>query len=84
MAKYLIEVYAPRGSTRDGERLTTAAATTAFRLRHLQTIVLPTEELGFLLVEAQSLDAVAEIVDAAGVKPERIVEAVTEWCRRDV
>lgn len=75
MAKYLIELYVPRGSARTTERLTTAVAAAGAPLRHLQTIVVPTDEIGFCLVEAPSLAAVAELAEAAGLEPERIVEA---------
>jgi hypothetical protein len=44
----------------------------------MQTILLPTDEVAFLLVEAQSLEAVAELAATAGLEPERIVEAVTD------
>ena len=76
MAKYLIELYVPCGSARATERLTAAVAAVGAPLRHLQTILVPTDEIGFCLVEAPSLTAVAELAEAAGLQPERIVEAV--------
>jgi len=72
----LIEVYAPRGSTSAGEQLATANAAAASPLRHLQTIVVPADEIGFYVVESPSLGAVAELARAAGLEPERIVEVV--------
>lgn len=76
MATYLIELYLPRGSTLPSQRLKTATAAAPFR--HLRTIVVPVDEIGYCLVEATSAAAVAELAQAAGLEPERIVEAITE------
>jgi hypothetical protein len=50
VAKYLIELYVPRGSAPATERLTTAVAAAGAPLRHLQTILVPADEIGFCLV----------------------------------
>jgi hypothetical protein len=78
VTKYLIELYVPRGSAPATERLTTAVAAAGAPLRHLQTILVPADEIGFCLVEAPSVAAVAELAESAGLEPERIVEAVAE------
>lgn len=74
MTTYLIELYVPRGAGVATERLTAAAA----RIRHLRTILVPTDEIGYCLVEAPSATALAERAEAVGLEPERIVEAVTD------
>jgi len=81
MATYLIELYVPRGAGIATERLTAAAA----GIRPLRTIVVPADEVGYCLVEAPSAAALAELAEAAGIEPERIVEALDAgtWCGKD-
>jgi Protein of unknown function (DUF4242) len=71
---YLIELYVPRGARIATERLTVAAA----RIRHLQTILVPADEIGYCLVEAPSAAALAERAETVGLKPERIVEVLAD------
>jgi hypothetical protein len=74
MATYLIELYVPRGAGVPTELL----AAVAPRIRHLRTILVPTEEIGYCLVEAPSAVTVAELAETIGLEPERIVEAITD------
>jgi hypothetical protein len=76
VAIYLVEFYSPRGSAPATERLTGAAATAGRSLQHLWTILVPVDEIAFCLVEAPSAAIVAGLADAAGLEPERIVEAL--------
>ena len=62
MAAYLVELYAPRGSAPATDGLRTATAT---GVRHLQTIVVPVDEIAYCLIEAPSTATVAELVEAA-------------------
>jgi hypothetical protein len=74
VATYLIELYAPRGAGIETERLTAAAS----RIRHLRTILVPLDEIGYCLVEAPSAAALAERAERVGLEPERIVEVLTD------
>lgn len=69
MATYLVELYVPRGSApaTDGLRAGGGA------IRHLQTIVVPVDEIAYCLIEAPSTAAVAELLAAAGLEAERII-----------
>ena len=71
MPTYLIELYVPRGSAVDVEP---AAAP----LRHLLTILVPSDEIGYCLLAAPSATSAAQWATAAGLEPERIVEATAE------
>ena len=66
MATYLIEIYVPRYSSPLG-------GGSSPRVR---TIVVPSDEIGYCLVEAPSAVAAAELAVTLGLEPERIVEAV--------
>ena len=63
---YLIEIYVPRHSSplREGSA------------PQVRTIVVPSDEIGYCLVEAPSAVAAAELAATLGLEPERIVEAV--------
>ncbi len=78
MAQYLLELYASQGSAHDAERLAAAVAASDDDLRYLRTILVPGDETCFCLIEAPSASALANLAEAAGVEPERIVEAVTD------
>ena len=66
MTTYLIELYVSRGSS-------AAAPGSDFQLR---TVLIPSDELAYCLVEAPSEVAAADLAKALGLEPERIVEAV--------
>jgi hypothetical protein len=70
VATYLVELYAPRGSAPATDGLRTATAT---GVRHLQTIVVPVDEIAYCVIEAPSTAAVAELLEAAGLEAERII-----------
>jgi len=46
------------------------------RIRFVRSTFLPTDEVGFLVFEAESADVVRELAGRAGITYERIVEAV--------
>ena len=62
MATYLIELYVPHGSP--------------LLATNLRTILVPSDELGFCLVDAPSAAAAGELAATLGLEPERIVEAL--------
>ena len=83
MLSYVVETYVPSGS--DGELAATterareAARTLAAegrRIRFLRSTFLPTDELCFLVFEAESPSVVGEATERAAIEFERIIEAV--------
>jgi hypothetical protein len=62
---YLIELYVPRGSS---------VPATGSAL-HLRTILVPSDEIAYCLLEAPSVVAAADLAAKLGLEPERIVEA---------
>jgi hypothetical protein len=76
MTCYLVELYAPRGATCAPCEIKAAIVSAGLSLRYLRTILVPSDETCFCLIEAPSAKAIAELTDAAGVEAERIVEAV--------
>jgi hypothetical protein len=82
MASYLLEGYSPvdpEARARALSRIRVAAhamAKQGLAVRHVRTILVPGDETSFHLVEAPSLTAVEELVQAAGLSSVRIVEAL--------
>ncbi|HXF97191.1 MAG TPA: hypothetical protein VNJ46_01105 [Gaiellaceae bacterium] len=83
MATYLLETYVPRGRAaglaRAAEAARRAALLACSEGRHVQLVrstFLPTDEVALLVFEAVSADVVGEIARRAGLRYERIVEAV--------
>jgi hypothetical protein len=75
---YLVETYTSR-SRRDtaaaaAERVSAAAAAAA-RVTYLRTLFLREDELCLHLFQSDGLGAVSEVVERAGIAPDRIVEA---------
>ena len=83
MPSYVVETYVPRG--RDAELAATAGrardaalrlAAEGRRIRFLRSTFLPTDELCFLVFEAESPSVVGEATERAAIEFERIIEAV--------
>jgi hypothetical protein len=70
---YLIELYVPRGSS----------VATGGSALHLRTILVPSDEIAYCLVEAPSAVAAADLAATLGLEPERIVEAVAHEPKGD-
>lgn len=83
MASFLVESHVAKGG-RDGfatavESLRAALAEMArldSELRHVRSYLVPSDEIGFHVVEADSAEAVMRLAKLAGIEVERIVSAV--------
>ena len=87
---YIVEAYVPRGRGAEhgatAERARQAALTLAAegqRIRFLRSTFLPTDELCFLVFQADSPRVVSEAALRAAIEFERIVEAVDDDGGRD-
>jgi len=85
MAEFLVEQYVSRsgapGEGAGAERARRAAAevnSEGTAVRYLRSILVPEDETCFYLYEAGSADAVREAARRAGLRFERISEAVAE------
>ena len=73
MAEYLVEIYRigadsdPAALARLGDRNT---------IRYLRSILIPADETCLHLIEADSVEQVAEALQQVGLEADRIVEAV--------
>jgi Nickel responsive protein SCO4226-like len=84
MTEYLVELYLPKAGADDGlhdavVRARVAADETARDgavVQFLRSIFIPDDETCFLLFEATSPDAVADVTRRAGMDLARITEAV--------
>lgn len=87
MAKYLVELYMPKTGSdrvRDGAARARSAAKEMARegkqIRYLRSIFVPEDETCFHLYDAGSAETVREASGRAGIRCERVVEAVNfEW-----
>ena len=70
MGEYIVELYVPRGVDAELRRA-------AVQLPATRWILMPEDEIGFLLFEAASIDDAREAARLAGLPFERISEAVT-------
>lgn len=80
MSLYLVETYASRTSTTGDHRsraagAADAVAATGAAVRHVTSILVPSDETCFHLFEADSADTVRRVVSQAGIPAPRIVEA---------
>ena len=81
MANFVVETFVPSGSHQrfetdvDGLRRAASIGGPSGRVLHLRSYLVPGDEMGFHLLEADSASAVAEVASRAGIDPERIVEA---------
>jgi hypothetical protein len=85
MPEFMAETYTPRGGpggaavprAADLARAAAQASAPGAAVRFLGAILLPGEETGFWLYQAQAAEAVRAAMTAAGLRPERITPAVT-------
>lgn len=83
MASFLVETHIPQG---DRDRFTVAVdgvreALEAMnvlehRVEHVRSYLVPSDEMGVHMFEADSAEAVRRLVNLAGIEVERIVAAV--------
>lgn len=82
MTSFVLETYVPGGShdrfTGDVDGLQRAADPTSQvdGVRYLASYLVPSDEMGFHLLEARSARDVERVASQAGIEAERIVEAV--------
>ena len=79
MTAFLLEMYVPAGDGAAGERLRAAVRDLAGEGRSvhaLRSIVVPEDETWLLLVEADGVDAVCEATRRAGLRVDRMTEAI--------
>ena len=92
VTSFVLETYVPDGSAErfdvdvDGLRRA-AGIDAAGDVRHVASYLVPTDEMGYHLVEARSTSDVERVARRAGIEAERIVEAVDvasdRWIRSD-
>ena len=83
MASFLVETHVAQGG-RDlfataVDELRAALAEMAVldsQVRHVRSYLVPSDELGFHVVEADSAEAVVRLAKLAGIEVERIVSAI--------
>ena len=73
MPEYLVELYSVGG---DPDSAALARLGDQDTVRYLRSILIPGDETCLHLVEADSVEQVAEAFEQAGLKADRIVEAV--------
>jgi hypothetical protein len=82
MASFLVETYVRPGDHEafslavDGLRDAVATATPAARCRYVRSYLVPRDELGVHVVEAEDSEAVSQAAKVAGIEVERIVAAI--------
>ena len=83
MASFLVETHVGQGGREQFatavDRLRDALAEMAVldsRVRHLRSYMVPSDEMGFHVVEADSAEAVIRLAKIAGIDVERIVSAI--------
>jgi hypothetical protein len=83
MASFLVETHVAQGgrdqfatSIDDLRDALTELAALDRQVRHVRSYLVPGDELGFHVVEADSPDAVVRLARIAGIEVERIVSAI--------
>lgn len=86
MSEFLVEVYISRAtgpSVPQGSEEVAAAAERltgeGTQVRLVRSILVPEDETCFYLFQAQTSEAVREVAERAGLRFERVVEAVADW-----
>ena len=81
MPEFAIEMYVPGGRPRSvahwADVLRRHAGAVGAPLRLVRWVVVPADETGLLICEADSAASVREVADRAGLDFERVIEAVT-------
>jgi hypothetical protein len=83
MASFLVETHVGQGGREQFantvDQLRDALAEMAVldsQVRHLRSYLVPSDEMGFHVVEADSAEAVVRLTKLAGIEVERIVSAI--------
>ncbi len=90
MANFVVETYVPQGDRRrfsadvDGIRLAAEVIVVVDgRVHHVRSYLVPGDEMGFHVVEADNAEDVVRVAQLAGIEVERIVEAIGVGPDRD-
>lgn len=81
MASFVVETYVPGGNLDrfvvdvDGIRAASASSAGG-AVHHIRSYLVPSDEMGFHVVEADTADDVARLTDLASLEVERIVQAI--------
>jgi hypothetical protein len=81
MASFVVETYVPGGDLDrfvvdvDGIRAASASGVGG-AVHHVRSYLVPSDEMGFHVVEADTADDVARLTDLARLEVERIVQAI--------
>jgi hypothetical protein len=88
--EFLVEAYVPRFAVatgkRNAEEVSLAAEQITREGRYVclrRWILVPEDETGFYLFHAHSGEAVREAASRGGLRFERVVEAVSDWKRKE-
>ena len=82
MASFVVETYVALGDQSGfatdvaGIRAATEAIVVDGRVRHIRSYLVPSDEMGFHVVEAASAADVTRVIALAGIDVERIVKAI--------
>ncbi len=82
MVSFVVETYVPGGdrerfaSDVDGIRAAVASIAAEMQVHHVRSYFVPSDEMGFHVIEANSAEDVARVTELAGIEVERIVEAI--------
>lgn len=82
MVSFVVETYVPGGDRErfatdaDGIRVAVASIGAEIQVHYLRSYFVPSDEMGFHVVEANSAEDVARVTELAGIEVERIVEAI--------
>ena len=90
MANFVVETYVPGGAQDrfaadvDGIRLAAEVIVVVDgRVHHVRSYLVPGDEMGFHVVEANNAEDVLRVVELAGIEAERVVEAIGVGPGRD-
>jgi hypothetical protein len=82
MASFVVETYVPGGDLDrfavdvDGIQAAVASAGVGWSVHHIRSYLVPSDEMGYHVVEAATPDDVARLADVAHLEVERIVQAI--------
>lgn len=85
MPRFVVEAYVPRGRATevgDAEARARAAARATKRVRFVRATFFPDDELCLFVFEADSPRLVGAVTRRAGIRAERIVEAIEKGEKR--
>jgi hypothetical protein len=82
MASFVVETYVPQSDAErfatdvDGIRAAVGAVGVDGKVHHVRSYFVPSDEMGFHVVEADNAEDVVRVTKLASIEVERIVEAI--------